>query len=107
MLTTLLAAVVGFFGFKAAREFFDKNVILIADKDDIIQEGYNDPDDFYKDAMDLRGTPTHECVCGSNIWNVRVIFQDFEVAQYFLDMECAGCGSIATAPTLLDREPKE
>jgi hypothetical protein len=107
ILTALLAAIVGFFGFKAAQEFFAKNVILIADKEDILRDGEVDQEDFYKDSMDLRGTPTHECVCGSNIWNVRVIFQDFEVAQYFLDMECAGCGSIATAPTLLDKEIQE
>jgi hypothetical protein len=61
----------------------------------------------YDHAMDLRGTPTHLCPCGCNIWNVKVIFEDFEVATYFLDMECANCGSMATAPTLLDREKME
>ena len=58
----------------------------------------------YDHAMDLRGAPTHMCPCGCNIWNVKVIFEDFEVATYFLDMECANCGTMATAPTLLDRE---
>lgn len=57
--------------------------------------------------MDLRGTPTHECVCGSNIWKVGAIFKDFEISSYFLDMECAECGTYATAPTLLDREKME
>jgi len=61
----------------------------------------------YNHAMDLRGTPTHLCPCGCNIWNVKVIFDDFEVATYFLDMECANCGTMATAPTLLDREKME
>lgn len=61
----------------------------------------------YDHAMDLRGTPTHLCPCGCNIWNVKVIFDDFEVATYFLDMECANCGTMATAPTLLDREKME
>jgi hypothetical protein len=28
-----------------------------------------------------------------------VVFEEYEIAQYFLDMECANCGSIATAPT--------
>lgn len=64
------------------------------------------PED-YDHAMDLRGTPTHLCPCGCNIWNVKVIFEDYEVATYFLDMECANCGSMATAPTLLDREKME
>lgn len=57
----------------------------------------------YNNAIDLRGTPTHICPCGSVIWNVKVAFHDFEIAQYFLDMECANCGSLATAPTPTDR----
>ena len=61
----------------------------------------------YDHAMDLRGAPTHLCPCGCNIWNVKVIFDQFEIATYFLDMECANCGSMATAPTLLDREITE
>lgn len=61
----------------------------------------------YDHAMDLRGSPTHLCPCGCNIWNVKVIFEEFEIATYFLDMECANCGSMATAPTLLDREIQE
>jgi hypothetical protein len=61
----------------------------------------------YDHAIDLRGTPTHLCPCGCNIWNVKVMFEDFEIATYFLDMECANCGSRATAPTLLDRETME
>ena len=61
----------------------------------------------YKNSMDLRGTPTHECICGCNIFNVKAIFDNFEIATYFLDMECAQCGSVATAPTPLDRENTE
>jgi hypothetical protein len=58
-------------------------------------------------ALDLRGTPTHECICGSNIWSVKAIFQDFEISSYFLDMQCLECGTLATAPTPLDRESME
>jgi hypothetical protein len=36
------------------------------------------------------------------LWRVQTIFKDYQVAMYFLDMECALCGSIATAPTLAD-----
>lgn len=61
----------------------------------------------YDNSMDIRGTPTHLCPCGCNIWNVKVVFEDFEIATYFLDMECAKCGNLATAPTLLDREITE
>jgi hypothetical protein len=57
--------------------------------------------------MDLRGTPTHVCVCGSQIWNIKAVFENFEIAQYFIDMECASCGSYATAPTPIDREITE
>jgi hypothetical protein len=61
----------------------------------------------YDHAMDLRGTPTHLCPCGCNIWSLKVMFEDFEISTYFLDMECANCGSKATAPTLIDREKME
>lgn len=60
------------------------------------------PDDYSR-AMDLRGTPTHVCPCGCNIWNVKVMFEENEIATYFLDMECAHCGSVATAPTPIDK----
>jgi hypothetical protein len=56
----------------------------------------------YEAAMDMRGTPTHVCVCGSTLWNVKAMFEDYEISMYFLDMECALCGSLATAPTLVD-----
>jgi len=39
----------------------------------------------YDHAMDIRGVPTHLCPCGCNIWNLKVIFNDFEIATYFLD----------------------
>lgn len=58
----------------------------------------------YSNAMDLRGTPTHVCACGCEVWNLKVSFEDFQIANYFLDMECANCGSIATAPTPIDKE---
>lgn len=60
-----------------------------------------------KKAMDLRGNPTHECVCGSNVWNIRAMFENYEISQYFLEMDCVKCGSLATAPTPLDREKME
>ena len=56
----------------------------------------------YENAMDLRGEPTHVCVCGSMLWNIKAMFQDYEISMYFLDMECSECGSMATAPTLPD-----
>jgi hypothetical protein len=54
----------------------------------------------YKTAMDIRGTPTTVCPCGSEIWNLKTIFDrdDGTIALYFTDMECADCGTLATAP---------
>ena len=59
--------------------------------------------DNYNHSMDLRGRPTHICPCGCYIWNLKVVFEDYEIATYFLDMECVNCGSLATAPTPVDR----
>ena len=38
-------------------------------------------------SIDLRGLPTHVCICGSTMWNVKVMFEDYEIAMYLLDME--------------------
>jgi len=39
------------------------------------------------------------CPCGCEIWNLKTIFDDDgEIGMYFLDMECAECGTLATAP---------
>ena len=54
-------------------------------------------------SIDLRGTPTHQCVCGSHVWNLQAVFEDYEIATYYLDMQCVECGSIATAPTPIDK----
>jgi hypothetical protein len=75
--------------------------VYYLDTEEILEQ---DPMD---NAMDLRGTPTHECVCGSAIWNLQVTFEDYEIGTYFLEMQCAECGSLATAPTPLDREKTE
>ena len=45
----------------------------------------------------------HICDCGSLVGNLKVSFDDYEIATYFLDMECSSCGSYALAPTPLDR----
>lgn len=93
--------------------FFDNYEIFLVDKEDIDRDGRHTDDilqlrpESYDKSIDLRGTPTHLCPCGSNIWNLKVIFEDFEIATYFLDMECVSCGSVATAPTPVDREGTE
>lgn len=89
--------------------FFKMYEVVIVDKEDI-ERDFEGPKDAlslkpanYESSMDIRGVPTHLCPCGSNIWNLKVIFDNFEIATYFLDMECVSCGSVATAPTPLDQ----
>jgi hypothetical protein len=93
--------------------FLENYEIAIIDKEDVERQGTHTDDilqlrpESYDKSMDMRGTPTHVCPCGSNIWSLKVIFEDFEIATYFLDMECVSCGSVATAPTPVDREGME
>lgn len=110
-LSRLSALIFGLLTLGMAKEYLDKNRILIINDnvDDIAFEDEEEVKDIinlrpenYDHAMDLRGTPTHVCPCGCNIWNVKVIFNNFEIGTYFLDMECAQCGSLATAPTPVD-----
>jgi hypothetical protein len=59
------------------------------------------------ETIDQRGIPTNACVvCGGNVMVVKVVFEDYEIAGYLLDAECADCGSLLTAPCPLDR-PEE
>ncbi len=55
-------------------------------------------------SFDLRDkdNPLHVCVCGSFLWKVQAMFEDSEISLYMLDMECALCGALATAPTPID-----
>jgi hypothetical protein len=93
--------------------FIENYEIFLVDREDVEREGRHTDDilqlrpESYDKSIDLRGTPTHLCPCGSQIWNLKVIFEDFEIATYFLDMECVSCGSVATAPTPVDREGME
>jgi hypothetical protein len=90
--------------------FLQTYEIFLVDKEDVEREGKHTDDilnlrpESYDKSMDMRGTPTHVCPCGSQIWSLKVIFEDFEIATYFLDMECVSCGSVATAPTPVDKE---
>lgn len=115
-LNRLCALVFGLITVGLVKEALDKHQIIILDKEDIDNDVEEDsgPLDInklkpenYENAMDVRGTPTHVCPCGCNIFNVKVIFQNFEIATYFIDMECANCGTLATAPTPVDRENTE
>lgn len=53
----------------------------------------------YESAMDIRGEPTTICPCGSFVWHLKATFaEDGSIGMYFRDMECAVCGTQATAP---------
>jgi len=57
----------------------------------------------YSNAMDLRDTPIGDiCVCGCEVFVMLGGFVNGEVAFYFLDAECASCGSMVTLPTPKD-----
>lgn len=115
----LIAVAVTFFAFRWFSNvknninlFLENHEIIVVEKEDIERmSGPRDalslkPDNYDK-SIDLRGTPTHLCPCGSYIWNVKVVFEDYEIATYFLDMECVSCGSVATAPTPVDKTGNE
>ena len=113
-LNRLAALLFGLISVGIARSFLEKYDVIVLDKDQLNnQDGYEKEEEMgdiihlrpqnYDHAMDVRGTPTHICPCGCNIFNVKAIFDNFELATYFLDMECANCGSLATAPTPVDR----
>ena len=59
--------------------------------------------------LDARGVPTPECPnCGSWLLRVNVTFgEDYKIAQYLLDGECAMCGTLLTVPTEIDHPEYE
>lgn len=51
---------------------------------------------------------THVCVCGSTIWQPDwVMFDDYEISAYSLNMTCCLCGATAFCPTEVDRPEEE
>jgi len=58
----------------------------------------------YTGTMDHAEEIHHDCPhCESNLWNVKVSFEDYEISAYIVQMECALCGTYALAPTLADK----
>jgi hypothetical protein len=106
LIDTFIAVTVGTILFKVTTAFFQRYDVLVFDKTDVqdAREESAAEDHRYDGAIDFRGTPSHVCVCGSDVWNLKVVFLDHEIATYFLDMQCANCGSLATAPTPIDKE---
>lgn len=54
-------------------------------------------------TIDTRGIPTHECLnCGSTVFRVAVVFEDYDIAMWGLDAECFSCGAPVTVPCPVD-----
>lgn len=54
-------------------------------------------------TIDQTGIPTHECFnCGSNLFKIIATFENYEIAMYLIEAQCAMCDSELTAPTLPD-----
>jgi hypothetical protein len=99
----LAATLVGLVGIGVIREFFSRYDVLVFNKNDV-EEARQEKN---WNPVDLRGTPTHACICGSTHFYVRTVFENYEIATYFLDMQCTECGALLTAPTPVDRETTE
>ena len=102
----LAATLVGLISIRVAKEFFNRYDVLVFDKNDV-EEARKENARGDLNPVDLRGTPTHACICGSSHFYVRAVFENYEIATYFLDMQCTECGALLTAPTPLDREITE
>lgn len=64
-------------------------------------------DELYSEEnlmLDARGIPTRECPsCASELFTIQATFdENYEVALYLLNAECAICHTKLTAPTPLD-----
>jgi hypothetical protein len=101
----LSATLLGLIGIGIIREFFSRYDVLVFDKNDV--EEARQEQSRQINPIDLRGTPTHECICGCRAFFVKTIFDNYEIGTYFLDMQCVECGALLTAPTPLDREIQE
>lgn len=56
-----------------------------------------------KGGPDLRGFgPVHECLCGSNLFQIVAAFDAGEVCFYLTEGICWECGAKVTVPTEID-----
>jgi hypothetical protein len=53
--------------------------------------------------VDLKGIPTHECLCGCDTFITAVKFDDYHIAWYTLQGKCYACGNMVTLPCEVDR----
>ena len=54
-------------------------------------------------TLDLRSLgPVHVCVCGSRLFKVGCMFEENDMAMWFVDAECAECDALVKVPTPVD-----
>jgi hypothetical protein len=54
-------------------------------------------------TVDMRSLgPVHACFCGSRLFKVGCMFEDNDIAMWFVDAECADCGALVKVPTPAD-----
>jgi hypothetical protein len=54
-------------------------------------------------GIDFRGIPTHECpVCQCRLFRIYASFEDYDIALWGVDAECAECGALVTVPCPVD-----
>ena len=56
----------------------------------------------YFAGTDMTGIPTHVCVCGCNVFETLVAFDEGKVAWYTLTGYCYNCNNKVTLPTEID-----
>lgn len=54
-------------------------------------------------TIDTRGIPTHQCLnCGSRMFRIAAMFEDYDIAMWGLEAECYECGAPVTVPCPVD-----
>jgi uncharacterized OB-fold protein len=54
-------------------------------------------------VLDARGLPTHACPsCGHLVFQIKAMFEDYDISLWFTDGVCDDCGTLVTVPTPVD-----
>ena len=54
-------------------------------------------------ALDARGFPTHACPnCGEMVFEIKAMFEDYDIAMWMTEGKCSDCGTLLTVPTPVD-----
>ena len=54
-------------------------------------------------VLDARGVPTHACPnCVHLVFQVKEMFEDYDISLWFTDAVCDDCGALVTVVTPVD-----